>query len=107
MQRINKVEAKQLVMKKLDEKSLSIKRERVETICRAIINRLSYEFVIGDDCLFLNNKKGRQIFIESNPNTERQDGYGTKAFVRAGQEAIEVLDEVIDYEAVRSYRSAV
>jgi len=98
-------EFKDLLKKDL-VKNLNVKYSndrRVETICRAIINRRSYDFHYSGESIYL-EKDGKKIVIEQ---ADRKNNDGNTRIYLA-ERAKNLVDALLaDEEAIRNYRSAV
>jgi len=80
---------------------------RIETICRAQINRPSFTMILGDHCIYL-EKDDRKIIIEDRCG-KNNDGYGRPAYETAFNESEKILDQLREQyeEALCSDRQAV
>ena len=107
----SKSELKKKAVEIISQTSTLTKKSRLETICRAQINRLSYSLQLGDHCIFL-EKNGRIILIESRCS-DKGDGWGKPAYIRAFNESLKIIDAIKtliinDYEeTLRNNRQAV
>jgi hypothetical protein len=90
---MNKKELKKKVVEIINSKYRVTNRRRLETICRAKINRLSYELTLGDRCIYL-ERDGKKIFIESRCRVNEGDGWGNPAYVKAYEESKKILEEL-------------
>jgi hypothetical protein len=100
---MNKKEIKKKMMEILSNERILTNPRRIETICRARINRLSYEFNLGDHCIYL-ERDGKQIFIESRCHEHKYDGYGRPAYITAYNESVKILEKLEAWheEAIRA-----
>ncbi len=93
---MDKKELKNKMMEIISSEKLLSNPRRIETICRARVNRLSYEFILGDNCIYL-ERDGKMVFIESRCHKDKFDGYGRPAYITAFNESGKILDKLADW----------